>query len=93
MVAVAESWSGVRTAHVPHPRSPFCRPCPSAHQVHDEEGSVGPPGSSPGGRHSELHQLHLKRVHPEIASHVHGDAKEEEELRSRLAGVRSQELE
>lgn len=84
-----ESWSGVRTGRVPHPCCPLCRPCPPAHQDHDEEGGVGPPGSSPGGRHQELHQLRLKRVHPEVPSHVHGDAEEEEELRIQLVPGRS----
>ncbi|XP_042095654.1 enoyl-CoA delta isomerase 1, mitochondrial isoform X2 [Ovis aries] len=59
-----------------------------ADQDHDAKGHRRPPAEAARRRHPELCQLHLQRLHPEVAAGVLGEAPTEERLRAGLpAGV------
>ncbi|XP_055417833.1 enoyl-CoA delta isomerase 1, mitochondrial isoform X4 [Bubalus kerabau] len=55
-----------------------------ADQEHDAKGHRRPPAEAARRRHPELCQLHLQRLHPEVAAGVLGEAPTEERLRAAL---------
>ncbi|KAM9210520.1 enoyl-CoA delta isomerase 1, mitochondrial isoform 2-T2 [Dugong dugon] len=59
-----------------HPRS-----CSAADEDYDAEADRGPAGEAEGGRHPELCQLHLTRLHPEGPTDLPTEAQTKERLR------------
>ena len=62
----------------------FFRSRAPADQEHDAKGHRRPPAEAARRRHPELCQLHLQRLHPEVAAGVLGEAPTEERLRAAL---------